>query len=166
LRARIGKRAAKAVHLPALLLGLTVGMPAGTHINNTQYPLPNYVTPVGITNGPDGALWFTEYEGNSIGRITTSGAITTFPIPTEDSGPAGITTGPDGDLWFTEFNADQIGRISTSGVVTEYAVPTANSAPDGIAAGPDGALWFTELNGGKIGRITTDGLIAEYPPLP
>jgi streptogramin lyase len=27
--------------------------------------------PQGITTGPDGALWFTNYDGNSIGRITT-----------------------------------------------------------------------------------------------
>ena len=32
--------------------------------------------------GPDGNLWFTEpNDGNSIGRITTSGKITEFPIP-------------------------------------------------------------------------------------
>ncbi len=32
--------------------------------------------PLGITAGPDGALWFTEVRGNKIGRITTSGTIT------------------------------------------------------------------------------------------
>jgi streptogramin lyase len=25
--------------------------------------------PLGITSGPDGALWFTDYGSNSIGRI-------------------------------------------------------------------------------------------------
>ena len=31
--------------------------------------------PVGITRGPDGALWFTNYGNDTIGRITTAGAV-------------------------------------------------------------------------------------------
>jgi hypothetical protein len=42
------------------------------------------------------------YRANQIGRITTEGTITEYPIPTPDSGPNGITAGPDGALWFTE----------------------------------------------------------------
>ena len=34
--------------------------------------------PAGITVGPDGALWFTNSTGNSVGRITTNGKVTTF----------------------------------------------------------------------------------------
>ena len=52
--------------------------------------------------GPDGALWFTEYDGNKIGRITTAGAVTEFPIPTAGSQPSAMTVGPDGALWFIE----------------------------------------------------------------
>jgi len=36
--------------------------------------------PRGITAGQDGNLWFA--ESNNIGRITPSGSITTFPVPT------------------------------------------------------------------------------------
>jgi virginiamycin B lyase len=120
-------------------------------------------SPVGITAGPDGALWFTEQNANKIGRITTAGTITEFAIPTADSFPEFITTGPDGALWFTELNGNKIGRITTAGTITEFALPTANSQPLGITTGPDGALWFTELNANKIGRITTAGAITEFP---
>ena len=41
--------------------------------------------PTGITNGPDGALWFTESVGNKIGRITIAGAISEYAIPTANS---------------------------------------------------------------------------------
>src|SRR5262245_62498965 len=44
-------------------------------------PTPNS-RPVGITPAADGALWFCENAGNRIGRITTSGAVTEFPVPT------------------------------------------------------------------------------------
>jgi streptogramin lyase len=129
-----------------------------------EYPIPSpSASPLAITTGPDGALWFTENSSNNIGRITTGGAITEFPIPTADSFPAGITAGPDGALWFTELNADKIGRITTSGVVTEFAIPTVAGMPNSITAGPDGALWFTEDSFNRIGRITTDGVATDFP---
>ena len=39
--------------------------------------------------------------GNNIGRITTSGIITEYPVPTANS-YLYITAGPDGALWFTD----------------------------------------------------------------
>jgi virginiamycin B lyase len=57
--------------------------------------------PYSITAGPDGNLWFTE-QVNQIGRITTSGVVTEFQIPSDSCTPNAITTGPDGNLWFTE----------------------------------------------------------------
>ena len=126
------------------------------------YPLPTAMSqPQGIAVGPDGALWFTESYGNKIGRITTTGAVTEYPVLTAGSKPWAITAGY-GALWFTELTANQIGCITLEGVITEYPIPTANSAPEGIAAGPDGALWFTEWNTNSIGRITLDGIITEY----
>ena len=62
--------------------------------------------------GTHGNLWFT--GGNSIGRITPSGQITEFPVPTNNSIPEGIAAGPDGNLWFTETSnvGNKIGRIT------------------------------------------------------
>jgi streptogramin lyase len=68
----------------------------------------------GITAGPDGNLWFTEFNMGAIGRITPSGSFSTFHIPTAKSGPAGITAGPDGNVWFTESSTSKIGRVTTS----------------------------------------------------
>ena len=60
-------------------------------------------------------VWFTDNGANKIGRITTDGVITEFPIPTAGSVPVGIIVGPDGALWFTEPGVNQIGRITTAG---------------------------------------------------
>lgn len=131
--------------------------------------------PWGITNGPDGALWFTEgggvQNGNAIGRVTTNGEFTTYPLPEQHSDPVNIVTGADGALWFTEKGysvneGNKIGRITTLGVITEYKIPTPNSGPYGITLGPDGAVWFTESGVSKIGRITTTGQITEYDARP
>ena len=85
--------------------------------NTTEHRIPTpHSYPVEIVTGPDGALWFTESSGNNIGRITTNGQITEYPVGT-DSSPYGIAIGPDGALWFTEDNY-QIGRITAGGQVT------------------------------------------------
>jgi len=40
----------------------------------TEYTVLTAVSyPIGITAGPDGALWFTEYYGNNIGRAPACG---------------------------------------------------------------------------------------------
>ena len=62
-------------------------------------------------------------SGNKIGRITTAGVVTEYPVPTAGSYPGSITAGPDGALWFTEGAGNKIGRITTAGVITEYPVP-------------------------------------------
>jgi len=120
--------------------------------------------PYSIVTGPDGNLWFTESDGNSIGRITPDGKRTRFILNHPDSEPYGITVGPDGRLWFTERLGNRIGVINKAGkFVAEYDLPTLNAQPWDIALGGDGALWFTEENVDQIGRITADGVNTEYP---
>src|SRR4030095_2967009 len=73
-------------------------------------------TPQGITGGPDGNVWFTEFFGNRIGRITPPGVVTEFSVGISNgAGPRGITLGPDGNLWFTEFNGNRIRQIAPGG---------------------------------------------------
>ncbi|MEQ1947862.1 MAG: hypothetical protein ABL995_11775 [Bryobacteraceae bacterium] len=129
----------------------------------TETPLPTASsTPSRLIAGPDGALWFTEFTGNKIGRITTSGTITEFNVPTPSSTPTGIASGPDGALWFSEQTANKIGRLTTAGVFSEFPLPVAASTPLQIIPGPDGAMWFTEQAGNKIGRISMSGAITEF----
>jgi streptogramin lyase len=99
--------------------------------------------PLNITVGPDGNLWFTDEGLNKIGRITTSGDIVEFPIPTADSAPAGITAG-NGKLYFVEANPGRVACITTDGDVTELGTPDPEAFPQYITLGPDGAIWFTE----------------------
>jgi virginiamycin B lyase len=124
--------------------------------------------PRAITAGPDGNVWFTEYAGGRIGRITPDGAITEFSASSSDRVRLnGITAGPDGNVWFTERDRnsarDLIGRITPAGVVTEFSAGlTPDAYLDGITAGPDGNLWFTEATARRIGRITPAGVVTEF----
>ncbi len=120
--------------------------------------------PWGIATGADHNQWFTDYDGNHIGKISQNGTITLYNQGlTVNSGPNYITLGPDGNLWFTEYRGNRIGMITPAGVITEYSAGlTLNSEPEQITKGPDGNLWFTEYRGNRIGKITTAGVITEY----
>lgn len=119
--------------------------------------------PVGIANGPDGNIWFTEDTGGigGIGKITTGGVVTEYTSGINGV-PERITTGPDGNLWFTE-GGNLVGTITPGGTVTEYSNGiSAGADPWGITTGPDGNLWFTEQNGQHVAKITTNGAVTEY----
>ena len=117
-------------------------------------------SPAGIAPGPDGAMWFTSYQLQKIGRIDAFGIVDEFPTP--NSSPFSIVAGPDGNLWYTVLSG-RIGRMTTSGAVAEFALPDPFSQPREIAAGPDGNLWFTEALARRVGRITTAGVVTEFP---
>jgi len=107
----------------------------------TEFPIP---VPVGAARaavfhnlavGPDGALWFGVVRDilppvrlsmgyMSVGRITSAGAISEFPLPSASKFLSGITAGPDGALWFTEVNDKKLGRMTTAGKFTELPVPS------------------------------------------
>jgi hypothetical protein len=69
-----------------------------------SYPLPtSSAGPLDIKRGPDGNLWFVEFDAGKIGKITPSGVVTEYPLPDASSQPSDIVLGPDGNLWFTEW---------------------------------------------------------------
>jgi virginiamycin B lyase len=132
-----------------------------------------------IVAGPDGALWFTEPFNRKIGRISTNGVITEFPVPVEKGQPTGlIAAGPGGTVWFVT-RGDHLEQITSSGIIKDFTLapgqmptstaeeippPPSSDQPSGIqglVAGPDGALWFT-LASGHIGRMTLQGKVTFF----
>ena len=146
------------------LLGVSSGAAQAQVITEFSTGITASASPFGITAGPDGNLWFAEFGGSRIGRITPLGVVTEFSTGiTAGAFPFGITAGPDGNLWFTENTGTRIGRITTLGVVTEFSTGlTVGAQPRGITAGPDGNLWFAEAFD-RIGRITTGAVITPTP---
>jgi virginiamycin B lyase len=111
--------------------------------------------PEQITVGPDGNLWFSERfdgtfpgEKNAIGRITTQGLISQFPLPGR-SGTSLIAAGSEGPIWFTFEGSSGgprfIGSVTPGGAVSgPWCLPVScQLAPNSIAAGPEGGLLFS-----------------------
>lgn len=114
-----------------------------------------------IVAGPQHALWFTEFYGNFIGRITIHGTIATFNSPGGNE-PEGIAIGRDRSIWVTEPGANTIGRMTTQGKGTVFQINGSNPSPRGITLGPDGNMWYTEYYDGYIGRVTPSGTITRF----
>jgi streptogramin lyase len=143
--------------------GATSALGSST-VGGTITQTPGLSAPADGIVADDGSTWVTQPSANEIGRITSAGTVTEYPIKT-GSKPEGITVGPDGNIWFTEAGVPaQIGRITPTGTITYFSSGlNPSDAPTSITSGPDGNLWFTaEGNHGKIGRITTSGTITEY----
>ena len=118
--------------------------------------------PYGMAGGPDGNIWFTERNGNKIGRITPGGTITEFTVSTAGAEIEGITAGPDGNLWFVELTGNKIGRITPSGTITEFPLSAVPVAPQHCRRLGREPLVY-QYNGNRIGRITPSGTITEFP---
>jgi streptogramin lyase len=99
------------VPVPALLLALPLGGALAIAQTIDEYAILGL--PRGIAAGPDGNLWFADEEGR-IGRITTQGVVTEFPVPGTSTRPNSITAGPDEAMWFTEATANKIGRVNVA----------------------------------------------------
>jgi streptogramin lyase len=148
----------------------------------TEFPVA--FPPLSIATGPDGNIWFTTdavggVVTGGIGRITTSGVLTWFPLPASVSMiPGEITSGPDGNLWFFTLvegvgEGCKVVKMSPSGTMTSFPFPAQSFIScifSDITAGPDGNLWFGEYGHlmsyyfeSKIGKITPAGAMTEYP---
>ena len=116
-----------------------------------------------IVLGPDKALWFA--AGNKIGRITTSGLISSYATPMELFDVTALAVGPDKAIWFAGFADDgstkAIGRIDDRGHAR--FVMQVPAIPWGITTGADGAIWFTLDYPPAIGRLTMNGKYRRFP---
>lgn len=136
----------------------------------SEFPIPGGGSGISLSSivaGPDGALWFTGFNGpGNVYRATTDGNVTTivtggvtpgFP----SSNVQDITVGPDGNLWVTRpsFNGSSpegLARITPGGAVTLFG--GAAGLPDDatlrfVTPAADGNLYITDSGqGGNSGN--------------
>lgn len=101
-----------------------------------------------IAVGTDGNLWFSELGSANYGdpgftppqivKMTTSGVMTAYPMPTASSVPDSIRAASGGSV-FTDLGTDAVGLIDYSGNVVELPIT--------LTAGPYGNVQFTAGNG-------------------
>jgi streptogramin lyase len=165
VRPSIGRASLVLIGALICVLALVAGSARAANVQLFDLPTPD----PGLSNivaGPDGALWFNEQNGFAVGRITTTGAVTAFPVPrasysADGDGPTTIVSS-GGGLWTLANVGSTIDEISTAGAVTqEYAnlnQSATNLAPDSV-----GGVWATSLAGAGGGPVS-GGLFRVDPP--
>jgi virginiamycin B lyase len=140
--------------------------PSGT-ITEYAFDAPTYPDgPRAITAGATGSLWFTYSAGSPsdsfIGRVTTGGVVTQFPVPAPGCASVlngNIAYGSDGNIWFGDDCQRTIDRVTPDGNITSFSL--AGSSSWGLVSGPDGNLWWIDANG-YIGVMSTSGAILKF----
>lgn len=111
-----------------------------------------------LATGPDGNMYFTEPNIDTIGEITTSGVVSQYtsgiPAGAHPEGIAAIGYLPQ--LVFTEAGRDKLSDFSTLGhTAAEFSPTLTTGAAQGeIVKGPDGNYWFTETGLTRIGKFS------------
>jgi sugar lactone lactonase YvrE len=120
--------------------------------------VPNAGAPNGLTMGPDGALYYTDYQpAGDIYRVTSDGArakVTTTTLPK----PNGIAFGPDGALYVDLYEVGAVTRLTlAAGKETARAdfISAGLEKADGIAFDSAGNVYIGWGEG--VSRATPDG---------
>jgi virginiamycin B lyase len=118
--------------------------------------------PNGLTLGPDGALYFSDFGGGHVYRVELGGATgeATRVTATAIAQANGVAFFPDGDLLVAAYNAGDLFRLTlTDGVETDRTTFASLGGPgaaaDGLAFDADGRVYVTQR--GNLTRLEADG---------
>jgi streptogramin lyase len=100
-------------------------------------------SPLELTLGPDGNVWFTDTVSHRIGTIGPGGTAGFHSLPAA-AAPHGIVAGSDGNLWFTDTATGKIGWVAPGAGPGHECSAAVGSAPNEIINGPspDGAAPY------------------------
>lgn len=163
-----GARTVWGLALDAANTYLYVGSPATGSIHrvdiaagtSTEF-LASAGSPNGLTIGPDGALYYSDFEGDRVYRVATGGAtgtraeVTASPIAAAN----GVAFLADGTLLVASYSTGTIHRLTLSGGVETGRAPfvTGPTGADGLAVDAAGRVYVASQSGGAVHRYEADG---------
>jgi len=110
-------------------------------------PAPQYknVHYYGMTVDKQDRVWAVGMTAHIIvGYEPKTKKWTTYPTPTQPSGPRRPSVAPDGMIWFSENIADRIGMLDpATGKITEYKSPFRHGGEYECFADAQGNIWVT-----------------------
>jgi len=114
--------------------------------------------PNGLTVGPDGALYFSDFGGGAVRRATSSGmtTVTTSSIPQAN----GVAFDAEGRLIVLSYGSGRLLRLTlVDGVESSREAMLASGLgnPDGVALDANGDFWVTDYSGSLRHVIAATG---------
>jgi streptogramin lyase len=139
----------------------------------TEYdPSPNYKNAhyYGLTTDKLGRVWAVATTAHIVvGYDPRTKKWTTYPTPTQPSGPRRPTVDSKGKVWFSEHFADAIGMLDPdTGKITEYKPPFRYGGEYECFADLDDNIWVTLRAYGAFARFdqkTKKYTVFPYPEI-
>jgi virginiamycin B lyase len=116
------------------------------------YP-PTKGKPQRLVLDKDGNVWFSERQGNKIGRLDPkTETFTEFPLPGPEGSPYAIGIDGDGMIWTSSHEQDTMDRLDPkTGKVTEYPFPQSEISMREFFNDSKGRMWFASSVNNKVG---------------
>jgi streptogramin lyase len=116
---------------------------------------------MGLAVDSSGSLYAACLQGNSVYKVTPSGAISTFA--TGFTGTACLAFDKSGNLYVSDDVAGTIDKITPSGAVSTFATV---ASPTGLAFNASGDLFVTSNAIATISEITPSGAVSVFATIP
>jgi virginiamycin B lyase len=119
----------------------------------TKFYPPTKGKPQRLLEDPDGIIWFTERQGNKIGRLDPkTEQFKEFPLPGPEASPYAIGRDAKGMIWYSSHEQDTLGRLDPkTGEVIEYPYPHSEISMREFFPDSKGRMWYASSVNNKIG---------------
>jgi virginiamycin B lyase len=106
----------------------------------------------------EGIVWFTERQGNKIGRFDPkTETFREFPLPGPEASPYAIGIDRNQMVWYSSHEQDTLNRLDPkTGEVTEYPYPHSEISMREFFLDARGRMWYGSSVNNKIGYFYID----------
>ena len=120
------------------------------------------LTPIGIAADRAGNVYTANLNSNSVTRVSTAGAATTFA--TTGANPMALAFDRDGNLYTANDSAGSVSKFTAAGTPAGAPWPVSfGSAAEGITVDSSGNVWVATDTSDAVSKITPAGTVTTIP---
>jgi virginiamycin B lyase len=119
------------------------------------FDAPNGAGPYGITNTPNGSVYYASLAGSYIGLIDIkTGQVTVLEPPTPDQGARRVWSDSDGNIWVSEWNAGKLAMYDPQiDLWKEWKLPGNNPKPYAVYVDTKDKVWISDFGSNSMYRF-------------
>ena len=115
--------------------------------------------PNGLTFGPDGAVYYSDFGGGAVYRVDTSTNMRTRVTTSTIAGADGVAFAADGSLYVDSYMTGSLIKLTLAGGMETARMTVAMGLgnPDGLAFDSTGGIYVSNNSGGQLYHLNADG---------
>ena len=121
----------------------------------SKFQPPTAGKPQRLELDPDGNVWFSERQGNKIGKFDPkTETFKEYPLPGPEASPYAVGIDRDRMVWYSSHEQDTMNRLNpATGEVTEYPYPHPEISMREFFVDKKGRMWYASSANNKVGYI-------------